>query len=236
MSKILIVDDDSTLLQLLKSSLQLHGFDVTATESGAEALRAAFQLHPDLIILDVMMPGENGLDGIEVCKRLRDMSDIPIIMLTALSQESDVVKGLNAGADDYIKKPYSIAELVARIQAQLRPKNHRADSVKSSTLRVGDVSIDLPKRKVTVRGQEVKLTPTEYDLLVFLARHRDVVVSHRKLLNEGWGPEYVDQLDYLRLYIRYLRCKIEKDPGNPRIIKTERGVGYYMDSTVWTEH
>ncbi|MBI1295430.1 response regulator [bacterium] len=225
--RILVVDDDRTLLELLKAHLQRHDYNVVVAEDGAAALRMAYQSHPDLIILDIMMPE---ISGIEVCKRLREMSNTPIIMLTALSQENYVIKALDAGADDYVRKPYTIGELLARIKVQFRTDKHIATNEPPAQLVAGDVLIDLPKRKVSVRGAQVDLTPTEYDLLVFMARHHDEVLTHERLLREGWGPEYIDQLDYLRLYIRYLRNKIETNPSQPEIIKTERGIGYYMNT------
>jgi two-component system KDP operon response regulator KdpE len=229
--RILVVDDDRTLLELLKAHLQRHDYDVVVAEDGAAALRMAYQSHPDLIILDIMMPE---ISGIEVCKRLREMSNTPIIMLTALSQENYVIKALDAGADDYVRKPYTIGELLARIKVQFRTDKHITENEPPAQLVAGDILIDLPKRKVSVRGTPVDLTPTEYDLLVFMARHHDEVLTHERLLREGWGPEYIDQLDYLRLYIRYLRNKIEANPSQPEIIKTERGIGYYMNT--FTNH
>lgn len=229
--RILVVDDDHTLLELLKAHLQRHDYEVVVASDGAAALRMAYQSHPDLIILDIMMPE---MSGIEVCKRLREMSNTPIIMLTALSQENYVIKALDAGADDYVRKPYTIGELLARIKVQFRTDKNIGSSEPPAQLVAGEVLIDLPKRKVSVRGIPVDLTPTEYDLLVFMARHHDEVLTHERLLCEGWGPEYVDQLDYLRLYIRYLRNKIEANPSQPEIIKTERGIGYYMNT--FTNH
>lgn len=223
-AKILVVDDEQPLLELLTSHLQRNNYEVLAATDGFKGLKMAFQDHPDLVVLDVMMPE---LDGLTVCKRLREMSDIPIIILTALSQEEDVVRGFEMGANDYVTKPFSIEELIARIRALLRRRDYVAPW-RTSVLTVGDLSIDLPRHRVMVRGETVELTPTEYDLLVFLARHSTQVVRHRRLLSAIWGPEYVDQLDYLRLYVRYLRCKIEEDPGNPKLLRTERGVGYYL--------
>lgn len=221
---ILVVDDEEPLLNLLTAHLERNHFNVVLARSGAEALKVAFETHPDLVILDVMMPG---LDGLTVCRRLREMSDLPIIMLTALSQEEDVVEGLTSGADDYITKPFGIDELLARIRTLLRRPGVKAPT-QLSTLSVGDLLIDLPRRKVVVRGERVNLTPTEYDLLVYLARHPNQVLDHRRLLTEVWGFEYVDQLDYLRLYVRYLRRKIEEDPSDPQMLMTERGIGYFL--------
>lgn len=226
MAKILVVDDDEILLKLINSSLNHHKFEVSLSRDGREAIRTAYQEHPDAVIVDLMMPEMHGID---LCKRLREMTDAPIIVLSSVSQESTIVDALEAGADDYVTKPYSVAELVARVRAQLRGRERTSTDVKAtSILTAGVVSIDVARRKVTVRGEEVELTPTEYALLLCLVRNRHRVVDHRKLLSEGWGPEYVDQLEYLRLYIRYLRQKVEENPASPKIIRTERGVGYYL--------
>ncbi len=226
MEKILVVDDDQDLLKLVVTGLQEEGYQVLTATNAQEALRVAYREHPDLVILDIMLPGT--LDGIDVCRRLRELTDIPIIMLTAMSREKDVVRGLSAGADDYVTKPFGMAELLARVQACLRRKASTTEERKT-TIVVGDLTIDLARHKVMVRGQPVDLTPTEFRLLAYLARHKGYVIHHERLLTEVWGPEYRDQLDYLRLYISYLRRKIEEDPANPQLIKTERGVGYYLD-------
>jgi two-component system, OmpR family, KDP operon response regulator KdpE len=226
MTKVLVVDDDEILLKLISSSLHHHDFEVSVSRDGREALRTAYKEHPDVVLVDMIMAGMNGL---ELCKLLRNMTDSPIIVLSAQSQEHFIINALEAGADDYVVKPYSIAELVARIHAQLRNRERTNAIRKTATIMTaGDVSVDTARRKVVVRGEEVELTPTEYSLLLCLVRHQHQVVEHRKLLTEGWGPEYVDQLEYLRLYIRYLRQKLEEDPKNPRIIRTERGIGYYI--------
>lgn len=225
MTRILVVDDDQDLLKLVATGLREEGYTVLTAADAHQALKLAYQEHPDLVILDIMLPG---MDGIEVCRRLRELTDVPIIMLTAMSREQDVVRGLAAGADDYVTKPFGMAELLARVQACLRRKAGAPDERKT-TITVGDMTIDLARHKVIVRGEPVDLTPTEFRLLSYLARHKGYVIHHERLLTEVWGPEYRDQLDYLRLYISYLRRKIEKDPSNPEIIKTERGVGYYLD-------
>jgi two-component system KDP operon response regulator KdpE len=227
MTKVLVVDDDEILLKLINASLLHHKFEVNLSRDGKEAIRMAYREQPDAVILDIAM---REMHGIELCKRLREMTDAPIIVLSSMSKEETIVDALEAGADDYVVKPYSIAELVARIRAQLRSRERATNGIAktSSVLAAGSVSIDVARRKVTVRGEEVDLTPTEYTLLLCLIRNQDKVVDHRKLLSEGWGPEYIDQLEYLRLYIRYLRQKIEVQPANPQIIKTERGVGYYI--------
>jgi two-component system KDP operon response regulator KdpE len=222
--KILIIDDDEALLKIARVGLEGEGFEVTTAKSGPEGLKAAYGNHPDLVILDIMMPG---MDGLEVSRRLRELSDTPIILLTALSNTPDIVKGLGAGADDYITKPFAMAELVARVKASLRRKSGTG-SGRPAVLVRGSLTIDLVRRKVMLDGKPVNLTPTEYRLLAYLARSPGQVIPHRTLLVEVWGPEYADQTDYLHLYVRYLRQKIEQDASRPEIIKTERGIGYYF--------
>jgi two-component system KDP operon response regulator KdpE len=225
-NKLLLVDDDEILLELLKSSLKPHGFEVSVGGSAVEALRTAYQQHPDLIVVDMKLPD---MDGAELCQRLREITDAPIIILSGLQGEDAIVTGLAAGADDYVTKPYRIGELLARIRAQLRNSQGAYAATKERMiLEIGAITVDLNRRHVTVRGQEIELTPIEYALLLCLGRNRNEVVSHRTLLAEVWGPECVNQLEYLRLYIRYLRQKIEEDPSHPQIVKTERGVGYYI--------
>ncbi|HEX9077669.1 MAG TPA: response regulator transcription factor [Anaerolineae bacterium] len=224
--KILVIDDDDGLLKLAETALKKQDLRVLTAKSGREGLRVAFNEHPDLVLLDLMLPE---MDGLEVCRRLKELSDIPIIMLTALSTESDIVKGLTTGADDYITKPFGIAELVARIQVALRRRNTSNASNRPAVLVRGPLTIDLARHKVMVNGKAVDLTPTEFHLLAHLAQNGGRVVPHRALLVEVWGPEYREQVDYLHLYIRYLRQKIECDPAHPEIIKTERGIGYYLN-------
>ncbi len=225
MAKILIIDDDESVLKNVEIGLTQAGFRVVTAKDGAAGLRTMFESRPDVVLLDIMLPG---IDGLEACRRLRELSDIPIIFLTALSTETDIVKGLMLGADDYITKPFSMLELTARIQTCLRRKQVPAGG-RPSALILGDLTIDFARHKVEINAQEVSLSPTEFRLLSYLARNRGRVISHRALLTEVWGPEYADQFDYLHLYIRYLRKKIEKDPARPEIIRTERGVGYYME-------
>lgn len=224
-SKILIIDDDENLLKLAETGLEEEDFEVLTAKDGLQGLRSAFNNHPDLIVLDIRIPE---MDGLEVCQRLQELTDTPIIILSALSATTDVVKGLSLGADDYMTKPFSMAELVARIRTCLR----RSESSRTQSPLIfmsGSLMIDMARHKVTVRGNLVNLTPTEFHLLSYLARHRGQVVPHSTLLTEVWGPEYRDQIEYLHLYIRYLRQKIERDPSNPELIKIERSVGYYLE-------
>ncbi len=222
---ILVIDDDKDLTLMLKAQLERSDYQVVVASSGQEGLQKAYQTRPDLIILDVMMPG---MDGWEVCRRLRELSNVPIIMLTARSLKGDVVRGLEIGADDYLTKPFSAAELDARIQAVLRRSaaQNGSPSSRTSFYTNGHLTIDFDRRIVTVRGERVEFTPTEFKLLTTLVRNEGRVLPHRYLLTEVWGPEYADEVDYVKLYIRYLRLKIEDDPSDPVYIQTEWGIGY----------
>jgi DNA-binding response OmpR family regulator len=221
---ILIIDDDQDLTEMLKAQLGRKNHRVVIASSGREGLQKAYQARPDLIILDIMMPG---MDGWEVCQRLRELSNVPIIMLTARAVKGDVVKGLESGADDYLTKPFSAAELEARIQAVLRRIDKSAlGNSRPAFYSNGHLTIDFDRRVIKVRGTSVELTPTEYKLLSILVRNEGRVLPHRYLLTEVWGPEYADEVDYVKLYIRYLRLKIEDDPSDPVYIQTEWGVGY----------
>jgi two-component system KDP operon response regulator KdpE len=210
---------------MLQLQLEKRGYRVVAALSGREGLQKACQVRPDLVVLDIMMPGMNGW---EVCRRLRELSNVPIIMLTVRNVEGDVVKGLETGADDYLTKPYSAEELDARIQAVLRRSSNRNGqrSSGSSFYSNGHLSIDFDRHIVTVRGERVELTPTEFKLLSCLTRNEGRVLPHRYLLTEVWGSEYMDEVDYVKLYIRYLRLKLEDDPSDPVYILTEWGTGY----------
>lgn len=227
-SKVLVIDDDPDVRLMLKAQLELMNHQVFAAADGREGLRKVFEARPDLVILDVTMPG---MDGWEVCRRLRQLSNMPIIMLTARRNETDIVKGLELGADDYITKPFSGAELHARITALLRRSgdNGGHSISRESFYADGHMSIDFDRRLVKVDGAKVDLTPTEFNLLTCLVHHKGRVLPHRYILKEVWGPEYTDQVDFVKLYIRYLRNKIEDDPSNPARILTEWGVGYVFD-------
>lgn len=225
-TRILVVDDDEKLTHLLQIFLSRNGFDVSVADSGQEGLKLAYQVHPDLIILDVMMPGMNGL---VTCERLREISDVPIVMLTAKGTEQDIVVGLEKGADDYIVKPFRVAELLARIKAVLRRSKGQSDVEETGVYADGELVINFSRRQVIVRGQEVNLTPTEYNLLTCLVRNAGRVLPRELLLAQVWGDEFVESAQYLKLYIRYLRQKIEKDPSNPEYILTEWGVGYRFE-------
>lgn len=222
---ILVIDDDHDLTAMLTAQLERRNYRVVVAANGREGLQKAYQARPDLILLDIMMPE---MDGWEVCQRLRELSNVPIIMLTARNIKGDIVKGLESGADDYLTKPFSAAELEARIQAVLRRSDSGDGKTKSrsSFYSNGYLTIDFDRRTVKVRGEITELTPTEFKLLSCLVRNEGRVLPHRYLLTEVWGPEYADEVDYVKLYIRYLRLKLEEDPSEPVYIQTEWGIGY----------
>jgi DNA-binding response OmpR family regulator len=220
---VLIIDDDADLARIVQLSLDREGYQTVIATSGLEGLQEAYRVQPNLVILDIMMPG---MDGWEVCRRLVEISNVPILMLTAKGTEADIVKGLQLGADDYLTKPFSVAELVARVQALLRRAASQSQTDRSSIFSIGNLTIDLNRRLVMRDGELVDLTPTEFKLLECFVTHRDRVLPHRFLLTEVWGPEYIDETNYLKLYVRYLRRKLEEDPADPQLIVTEWGIGY----------
>ncbi len=219
---VLVVDDESRMVEFIAMNLELEGFRVVRAANGSEALEKASREHPDLVVLDIMMPE---MDGFETLAGLRETSSVPVIFLTAKSEEADRIRGLDLGADDYITKPFSPRELVSRIRAVLRRTEPAA--LASSEIVVDDeLRINFDQRKVIVRGREVRLRPTEYRLLYQLVTNAGKLLTHEVLLSRVWGAEYRDEDQYVRLYITYLRQKIEKDPRNPRYILSERGLGY----------
>lgn len=222
---ILVVDDDLAISKLLSTNLRARGYEVTVAMDGKQALDSVEQEFFDLIILDIMMPG---LDGVEVCRRVREWSRIPIIILSARGDEKDKVKCLELGADDYLTKPFGIAELIARIKTALR----HSDAAKAAPIRptfaCGEIEINFALRRVTVGGAEVKLTPTEYAVLQQLVTNSDKVLTHTMLLQRVWGEEYHAEKEYLRVFVGRLRKKLEADPDNPRYIITVPGVGYHF--------
>lgn len=223
--KILVVDDEPRVVRLVSEVLKAMGYQVSAAVSGESALEKVALEQPDLVLLDILLPP--GMDGFEVCARIREFSDVPVIMLTAKAQEGDILRGFDVGADDYLTKPFSAKELVARVGAVLR-RTQRPEELRPSRLVCGDLEIDFARRIVRMRGERVSLTRTEYALLRYLALHPNHVVLHEELLSAVWGPEYRDDIDYLRAYIRYLRRKLEEDPAHPRFILTSRGIGYML--------
>lgn len=221
--KILVVDDEKRMVRFIQLNLEQDGFQVITAYNGNEALEQVRTQLPDMVLLDIMMPD---IDGFEVLKNIREVSDVPVIMLTAKGEEDDRVKGLELGADDYIVKPFSPRELVSRIMAVLRrTKTFQKDQV--DVVEVDDrLKIDFSRREVWVEGEKVDLRPTEYRLLYHLVKNAGWVNTHEQLLTKVWGFEYRDEPHYVRLYVNYLRKKLEKDPSNPEYILTERGVGY----------
>ena len=225
--RILIVDDEPQITRVLRRSLMTHSYEVSVAADGDSALGIFNDWSPDLIITDLSMPN---MDGLELCRKLRAVSDSPIIVLSVRGEEPTKVEALDAGADDYVTKPFGMDELLARIRAALRraPETQAVDEA-STILEVGDFRIDLESRSVTVRDREVHLTPKEYDLLAYLLRHPGKVLTHRKLLAAVWGGESVEQTEYLRVFIGQLRKKIETDSATPRYILTEPWIGYRFD-------
>lgn len=222
-AKILIIDDDEQLVEAVKLYLNRLGYEVSTAGDGREGLQTMYLDRPDLIVLDIMMPV---MDGWETCERIREVSNVPIVMLTARGQEADLVKGLRMGADDYVMKPFSLREFEARVQAVLR----RAAWVPAADVPVtysdGHLTVSLPERRVLVDGENVEMTPTEYRLLAYLVQNAGQVLTYRQLLEKVWGWEYTGDIDYVRVYVWRLRKKIESDSSNPRYILTEHGVGY----------
>ncbi|TAN52475.1 MAG: response regulator [Methylococcaceae bacterium] len=220
---ILLIEDDAPTRRFLKSSLGGHGWRIAEAETGKLGLAAAKGQNPDLIVLDLGLPD---LDGVAVVRCLRQAGDIPILILSARSQEADKINALDAGADDYLTKPFSTGELEARIRALLRRVAKIA--VQHHVFQVGDLTVDLTRRKVSKAGAEIHLTPIEYRLLGLLIRHTGLVVTHRQLLREVWGAEHAQDTHYLRIYMGQLRHKLETDPARPRYLLTEVGVGYRL--------
>lgn len=221
---ILVVDDEPEILRAVRAGLIAQGYRVQTAADGEEALRSASGDAPDLVILDVMLPGRT--DGLEVCRRLREWSQVPILMLSALGQERQKVAALDAGADDYLTKPFGMDELTARVRAALRRARGAKPAAEIAAFAWGDLSIDYARRLVTKAGQEIKLTPLEYDILRFLSQNADRVVTHRLLLSSVWGAEYSEDSQLLRVHVGNLRRKVEDNPARPRLIVTEPGVGY----------
>lgn len=217
--RILVVDDEPQIRRALKTTLTAHGFEVETAEDGDDALVRIATWTPDAIVLDLVMPGK---DGFEVLRDTRTWSQVPVIVLSARGQESDKVHALDMGADDYLTKPFGIQELLARLRAVMR----RAAPPTESVLTVGPVTIDIGRHEVTRNGQAVHLTPTEFDLLRVLATNAGRVLTHRQLLEQVWGGYAAENAPQLRVYVNYLRRKLEDDPAHPRLIVTEPGIGY----------
>jgi len=228
--KILVVDDEPTFVKLISQTLTHKGYEVLTAGDGQEALRLLFANKPDLVLLDVKMPK---MDGWQTCSRIRELSDVPIVMLTGKQKsEEDIVRGLDHGADDYLIKPVGSRELVARVRAMLRRAELPAPQDTERAISYSDnfLTVDVAERKVLVDGERVKLTPLEFKLLAFLLKNAGRILTHKQLLQEVWGWEYADDVDYVRIYIWHLRRKIEPDPSQPRYVVTEPGVGYYFQN------
>ncbi len=223
---ILVVDDEPRLVRLVKVNLMASGYTVAAASDGKTAIEMLESATYDLMILDIMLPGS--LNGFEVCKRIREFSDVPIIMLTGRAREQDRIRGFDAGADDYITKPFSVEELLLRVKAILRRAHASDEFPKGPVYEFEDLVINFAQRRVFVKGREVRLTATEYQILYHLGCHAGRIITHEDLLTRVWGAEYRNELHYLRNYISSLRKKIESDPGNPQYILGIHGVGYQL--------
>ena len=224
--KILVVEDEVKLVQLLRRVLTATHFDVVTTGKGENAVEMAALEQPDLVLLDLVLA--DAMDGYTVARRIREFSDVPIVMLTAKAREADLLRGYEAGADDYLTKPFSARELLARVRAVLKRTRRQAAPAPEAEIECGPLRLDLARRRVLLAGAEVRLTRTEYNLLRELAAHANQVLLHDQLLTAVWGAEYRNDLDYLRAYVRFLRRKLEAEPSAPKLIVTIPGVGYML--------
>jgi len=222
-TRILIVDDELSILKYLRINLEAEGYEVLSAMNGVQALQTLEAEMPDLVVLDIMMPE---MDGFDVCRRLREWSQIPVIMLSALDDESDKVQCLDLGADDYITKPFGKAEFIARVRAVMRRAEAASPTPAIPSIKSGDLEINFSQRKVTVKGKEVALTSTEYALLQELALNAGKVLTYIQLLQKVWGADYADEREYLHVFVSRLRAKLEPDLQKPRYITTVSGVGY----------
>jgi two-component system KDP operon response regulator KdpE len=223
--RILVVDDESQITRVLRTSLSSQGYDIRTANDGETALEIVKDWPPDMVVTDLAMPG---MDGLALCRRLRETTKIPIIVLSVRGEERTKVKALDAGADDYVTKPFGMEELLARVRANLR-RAPTAEDDDSRLIELGDFRIDPAAHKVAVRGREIHLTPKEFDLLVYLARHPGKVVSHRTLLAAVWGGQSTEQMEYLRVFVGQLRKKLEPELSSPRYIVTEPWIGYRFE-------
>jgi len=224
---VLVIEDEPQIRKFLRASLSAHGYRLEEAETGKRGLLLAAQQPPELVILDLGLPD---MDGLDVTRELRTWTSVPIIVLSAREQDGDKVAALDAGADDYLTKPFSVAELAARLRVALRHAARTKSGGAESVFTVGELKVDLGRRLVTRRGEPVHLTPTEYRLLTTLVQHAGRVLTHQSLLKEVWGPSDTSELQYLRVYMAQLRQKLEDDPAQPRYLTTEPGVGYRLAS------
>jgi two-component system, OmpR family, KDP operon response regulator KdpE len=220
-TRVLVVDDEPAILRFLKPALEANAYEMTSAGTVAEAAQRIAADAPDIVVLDLGLPDGDGKD---VIRRVREWSDVPIIVLSARDREAEKIEALDLGADDFVNKPFGVGELLARLRTALRHRMQR--QAETPTLTAGDVEIDNLRHRVTRAGEEIKLTPKELDLLTFLARHSGKVLTHRQILTAVWGPAHTEDTQYLRVYIGHLRQKLETDADDPRIIVTEPGVGY----------
>ena len=221
--RVLVVDDEAAILRFLKPALEANNYDITSAQTVAESTKQIAAEAPDIVVLDLGLPDGDGKD---VIRQVRQWSDVPIVVLSARDREAEKIEALDLGADDFVNKPFGVGELLARMRTALRHRMKR--EAETPILRTDDVEIDNVRHRVTRAQAEVKLTPKEFELLSFLARHAGKVVTHRQILTAVWGPAHAAETQYLRVYVGQLRQKIEKDPGDPRIIITEPGIGYRM--------
>ncbi|HSB30730.1 MAG TPA: response regulator [Candidatus Sulfobium mesophilum] len=228
-ASILLIDDEPQMRRFLRVTLQGHGYRLYETSSGQEGLVEGTTRNPDVVLLDLGLPD---MDGIEVTKRFREWSNVPIIVISAREQEEDKVEALDAGADDYLTKPFGAEELLARIRVALRHRTLRAAGQNDPLFVIDDLRVDLAARQVFIKDKEIHLTPIEYRLLSTLVRHAGKVVTHTLLLKEVWGPVYTDQQQYLHVHMAQLRKKLESDPARPRLLINEPGVGYRLKLNV----
>lgn len=219
---VLVIDDEVQIRRLLRVTLEGHGFRVCEAANGKDGLIEAAQCRPDVVLLDLALPD---MDGVEVLKRLREWSRAPVVVLSVRDREEDKIAALDHGADDYVTKPFGTGELLARVRVALR---HAQPAEEMTVFRCGDLQVDLTSRIVTFKGKEVKLTATEYSLLRLFVQHAGKVLTHQQILREVWGPNYVAQTHYLRVYVGHLRDKLEEDPTHPKMFMTEPGIGYRL--------
>lgn len=222
-TKVLVVDDEPQILRALRINLSVRGYEVTTAPNGAAALRAAAEKNPDVVVLDLGLPD---MDGIEVLAGLRGWSSVPVIVLSARTDSSDKVEALDAGADDYVTKPFGMDELLARLRAAVRRSASAADAATEPVVETASFTVDLSAKRVTRHGKDVHLTPTEWGMLEMLVRNKGKLVGRRELLREVWGPAYATETHYLRVYLAQLRRKLEDDPSQPKHLLTEAGMGY----------